>query len=158
MIAPPVKRPVTSVTKAPLEVTHIPHDFTNYAYTPLRRQPLQPPQIPLLPLRKLQMDIPNLLIHIDILHPRRQPRGILPIRIPIIADGGLLPPRLLLLTQRLSRHAVKHVRPLRRQPLKVVRRVVIPQVSGGVARIRFGLLLFPAGVEELNCCPVRTCF
>lgn len=81
------------------------------------------------------MDIPNLLIHIDILHPRRQPRGILALWIPIIANRGLLPPRLLLFTQRLARHAVKHVRPLRCQPLEVVRRVVVPQVRGRVARV-----------------------
>lgn len=81
------------------------------------------------------MDIPNLLIHIDILHPRLHPRGVLALWIPIIADRRLLPPRLLLLTQCLPCHTVKHVRPLRCEALEVVRRVVVPQICGSVTRV-----------------------
>jgi hypothetical protein len=80
----------------------------------------------LFPLRKLQMDIPYLLIHIDILHPRRQPRRIFALRIPIIAYRCLLPPRRLLLAQRLPSHTIEHIGALRRKPLEVVRRVVVP--------------------------------
>lgn len=72
---------------------------------------LYPSDASLFPVRKLHVNIPDLFLHIHILHPR-QPRCILTLRIPIIADRRLLPSRRLFLGQRLSRHAIKHVWPL----------------------------------------------
>ena len=63
------------------------------------------------------MDLPYLLLNIHPLHPLH----LLPlVQLPIIAQRRLLPPRLLLLADdRLARHAIEDVRPLRCETFQV---------------------------------------
>jgi hypothetical protein len=91
------------------------------------------------------MNSPNLLLHINILH-HIQPSVSLLHRRPIIALLSPLPPCLLLLRNGLTGYAVKEIATLRCQAFEIVGYVVRVEVSGAIARVSFGFLLFPARV------------
>lgn len=94
----------------------------------------------------LLMNAPNLLIHVYILQ-LRQSRCILALGIPVVARRRLLPPRCFFFRDGLPGYAVEEVGPLRREPLQVRCRIVVPEIGGCEARFRFGFLLFPARIE-----------
>lgn len=95
------------------------------------------------------MNGPNLLLDINALQ-RVQPPIPLLHGLSIVPHARLLATRHLLLAERLARRPVEQVCARAGQPLEVVRHVLRRQVRDGEARVGFGFLFFPAGVEEFD--------
>jgi len=98
------------------------------------------------------MNLPYLLLNVHRFPPRPAPLIGQP-ALPIIAPQCRpLPPRCFPFAHdRLPRHPVKDVTPLRRQALKIRRYVACGEVGGCLAGVGLYPLLFPARVQKLNC-------
>ena len=97
------------------------------------------------------MNLPYLLLNINALHLLQLRRiASTNIRLPVIGGRSLLAARGFLLADGLARDAVEDVAALRGEALEVVGDVEGGEVCGRVARVGFGFLFAPAGVEEFD--------
>lgn len=97
------------------------------------------------------MNSPNLLLHIDILHHVQSPIPLLWGH-TIITRSSLLPSRKFLFRDHgLTGNAVEEITALTGKPLEVVGDVLGGEVCCGIAAVGFGLLFFPARIEEFDC-------
>lgn len=95
------------------------------------------------------MNLPDLLLDI---HPLHALQILTLFQLPVVTGRRLLPARgLLLADDGLARDAVEDIAPLRAEPLEVGGHVDGRQVGGRLAEIGLEALLFPAGVEQLDC-------
>ena len=101
--------------------------------------------------RKPLVDGANLLLYVEILQVAHLRLAFaLGVAVQAVHDG-LFAASQLVFRNRLASNGVEDVASLARQPLQIIGNVGVRNIGLRVARVGSGLLLLPAGVEELDC-------